>query len=641
MTRQTVLLICAAAVSLAAGGQAGVRDARPLASSVARTAELTGTILNDASPAQPVNRAVVTVTGTEEAEAWTDERGQFAIKGLPAGRYTLRARKAGLVSTAYGAKRYDRPGTTIVLADGQRVDRLNVVLSRGAVISGTITDQGGDPAFDVEVRAMQYRPQLNGERTPAPVQTTGASVSNRTDDQGEYRLYGLPPGDYLIVATPRSLGPAEIRVSTDEEIRAALAEMQRPVVGGRGGVGATTPQTPARPAAPPTGTLAAVYYPGTPSASAATAINVSAGDERSGIDVRLQVVRTARVEGQVLTPGGVPPESVQLMLVANASATTPSLLSGALMNRATVAKDGHFSLSGISPGQYLISARTGGGPMVMQFNGGGGGTATMTSTVFHADSSASGQAGPPLWGQADVVVDGQDVTDVVVTLQPGLTLSGRVVFSSRQGLAAPADLSSVRVSMTPMVTSGGAFSPPQVTVDAAGRLTATGITPGRYRIFGGFLAGRSGAASTPGAAWNLLSAMVGDRDALDVAFDVLASGAPSEAVLTFTDVTQEISGRLQDASGVAAPDYTVVVFPAERGLWESMRRIKSTRPGTDGRFTITDLPPGTYRIAALTDMAASDLNDPSFLDGLVGASLPVTLALGEKKIQDFSITSGR
>jgi hypothetical protein len=31
----------------------------------------------------------------------------------------------------------------------------------------------------------------------------GGTPSVITDDRGMYRLYGLPPGDYLIAATPR------------------------------------------------------------------------------------------------------------------------------------------------------------------------------------------------------------------------------------------------------------------------------------------------------------------------------------------------------------------------------------------------------------------------------------------------------
>jgi hypothetical protein len=61
------------------------------------------------------------------------------------------------------------------------------------------------------------------------------------------------------------------------------------------------------------------------------------------------------------------------------------------------------------------------------------------------------------------------------------------------------------------------------------------------------------------------------------------------------------------------------------------------RPGTDGTFTTTDLPAGEYYMAALTDVERDDLADPAFLEALVAASVRVTLAEGENKVQDLRI----
>jgi hypothetical protein len=131
--------------------------------------------------------------------------------------------------------------------------------------------------------------------------------------------------------------------------------------------------------------------------------------------------------------------------------------------------------------------------------------------------------------------------------------------------------------------------------------------------------------------------MVKGRDALDFPFEVAPNDTIGDAVITFTDATQEVSGSLQDPSGRPAPDYTIVVFPADQQYWTVQRRIRTTRPGTDGKFTIAGLPPGEYRMAAVVDVAPNEASNPSFLEQLVAASYQFTLAEGEKKQQDLRI----
>ena len=100
------------------------------------------------------------------------------------------------MTTAYGAKRPLRPGTAVLLSPGQRVD-LQIRLVRGAVITGVLLDNTGQPAVGTTVRAMRYAMQ-NGERRLVPGRSSAA-----TDDKGEYRIYGLAPGDYVVGASWR------------------------------------------------------------------------------------------------------------------------------------------------------------------------------------------------------------------------------------------------------------------------------------------------------------------------------------------------------------------------------------------------------------------------------------------------------
>jgi hypothetical protein len=176
---------------------------------------------------------------------------------------------------------------------------------------------------------------------------------------------------------------------------------------------------------------------------------------------------------------------------------------------------------------------------------------------------------------------------------------------------------------------------PSAQVDASGRFTISGVTPGRYLV-NAFVP--APAAAGPGLAWTLQSAVFKGRDVLDFALEVAPSDEVSGGVLTFTDQTQQVSGTLQDQSGRPAPDYTIIVFAADKRYWgPQSRRIRTTRPGTDGRFTVANLPAGEYRLAAVVDIATGEANDPAFLEQLMQASVPIALAEGDRKVQDLRI----
>jgi hypothetical protein len=85
----------------------------------------------------------------------------------------------------------------------------------------------------------------------------------------------------------------------------------------------------------------------------------------------------------------------------------------------------------------------------------------------------------------------------------------------------------------------------------------------------------------------------------------------------------------------------VILFPADKTYWTPhSRRVRTTRPATDGKFSIVGLPEGTYSIAALTDVEPGEWNDPVFLEGLVNSSIKVTLTEGQKTTQDLRLAGG-
>ena len=205
------------------------------------TAQLRGRIL-DAETGKPVRRALVRifpmVQGAPETQGRTlvsDDDGRYEFKELKAGRYSLSASKSGYVSLSYGQTRPFESGKPIDILDTQILERVDFSLPRGAVISGRVLDEYGDPMPDVRVQALRSQ-FVQGQRR---LMSAGGR-SDSTDDTGVYRISGLPPGQYYVSATPAGAAAAPFSAGDDDRLGYAAtffprttngAEAQRITVG--------------------------------------------------------------------------------------------------------------------------------------------------------------------------------------------------------------------------------------------------------------------------------------------------------------------------------------------------------------------------------------------------------------------------
>ena len=104
------------------------------------------------------------------------------------------------------------------------------------------------------------------------------------------------------------------------------------------------------------------------------------------------------------------------------------------------------------------------------------------------------------------------------------------------------------------------------------------------------------------AVW-VKSIVVDGHDVSDAALINFSQGQIVSGVLiTVTDHLGTIRGTLADADGHSATAYTVVAFPRNRDLWDTLgRRIRASRPANTGEFVIRGLPAGEYSLAAAID----------------------------------------
>jgi hypothetical protein len=355
---------------------------------------------------------------------------------------------------------------------------------------------------------------------------------------------------------------------------------------------------------------------------------VAGGEERDGIDIALLLVPTVRVSGTVTRPDGQRAVGAQV-LASPMDQVVVDPFSLVLRNMAPrAASNGEFSLVDLQPGRYSIMARASSQPP--------GGPAPAPAVA-----AAAGRGAPPptldLWASAEIVVMEQDIEGLALTLQPGMTIAGRVEFEGTT--PPPSDMSRVSLRAMPPPNPSGttvaALLPGTNVVAAAdGSFRITGLSPGPYTL-NAFVPGVTAGAPT----WSLKSAVSGGRNVLDTPVTILPGGDLSDVVVTFTDKVTEVTGVLLDQSGRPAPEFYVIVFPVDATRWAAQSRWlrPPTRPATDGRYRIAGLPPGEYYLAALVEFEQNAWYSPAFLEQIVPGAIRITIGEGEKKTQDIKL----
>lgn len=262
--------------------------------------------------------------------ATADDDGRYEFVELPAGRFYLSASRGGYVTLQYGGtwppatSTASDPGRPLSLVAAQVLNDVDFALPRGGVITGRIIDEFGEPVTGVQVRVERYRYGPGGRQLAGF--SFGEALSPftlTTNDLGEFRVFGLMPGDYVVSAHLRSMA----------------------LTSGRDG---------ARDAAD--GFLP-TYYPGTANVAEARTIRVGASREVAA-DFAMVPGRMLRISGTAVDSMGRPATGLSVFL-ATETATTSGQASGG-----PVGADGSFSIGNVPPGDYVLRVRPqgGGGP---------------------------------------------------------------------------------------------------------------------------------------------------------------------------------------------------------------------------------------------------------------------------------------
>ncbi len=286
------------------------RDARP--GTQTGTTVIRGRIVAG-DTGRPLRRAQVRITapelGREGVAISTDADGRYEIADLPAGRYTLQVSRSGYLPLRYGQRRPLEQGKLLQLVDRQVIENVDFALPKSGLITGRITDELGDPMAGVLVAAMRST-YFDGRRRLA------SDAIARTDDEGEYRLVGLTPATYIVIAKTTDKWTAE--------------------AGGR----------------EETMGYAPTYFPSTTSAADAKRIELGIGQESTNADFAMIPGRAAKIAGTAVDSHGQPMKNVILVQ----ETMGPGGGTVGVAGNAPVAANGAFTIRDVPPGEYKLQA---------------------------------------------------------------------------------------------------------------------------------------------------------------------------------------------------------------------------------------------------------------------------------------------
>lgn len=292
------LLLCLGVIAFA---QEKAEDPPPK-----RKGSIKGKVLSD--DGQPLEGASININAMGTANTWrqiqADDEGNFVADGLAPALYGLY-----VFSTAYV-----EPGRSVEPKFYRLGETVTFTLVKGGVLTGRVTNALGEPVIAVPLRVEQVS-DLEGRKI-----ASGGwyGQMRKTDDRGVYRVYGLPPGKYVV-----SVGGSPPHRSGI----VSAYEMDVPT-----------------------------FYPST-SREGATEITVNAGEEVRGIDIRYRREKGHSISGKITgAPAGNAESGVQVMLFRYPS-------SGVEMNLYIQGTDPakSFAFFTVPDGEYELEANVYGG----------------------------------------------------------------------------------------------------------------------------------------------------------------------------------------------------------------------------------------------------------------------------------------
>jgi beta-lactamase regulating signal transducer with metallopeptidase domain/protocatechuate 3,4-dioxygenase beta subunit len=518
------------------------------------------------------------------ANARTKSDGRFIFTNLKPGTYRLQAARAGgaYFPAEYGQRSPKGKGYDFPFVEGQAMRDVRLQMAPTGSISGRVLDADGQPAARVRVMALEATYSL-GERKLGIIQAI------QTDDRGEYRMFWLPPGQYVIAAR-------------QEDPRRQTLQLFITPPGSKEGY-ETYSQAPLTFRTLENGTVIeetfeAVYYGGDGDPQNARTIDLPPGGSVTGIDMNIagSRVRTRHVRGTLMDPSGARVPGVTVSALPRNSG--PSMVAPTAITDAT----GTFDLAGVGTGAYTLRG-----------------------------------ALPGFAGYALLAPGESDVDGLTISMSLGFRLQGKITIDGRAPGSPSPELAGVTVRLENTVSGLPGAGSGAINGDS---FTMSVPQAGLYRVLVNPLLApyNSNPALRPAVPPDLQNAYVktirfNADDGLSGPVNLTPQAGQLEVVVALNGGT--IEGVVRERQAPAA-NAVVVLIPVARGRFDLYRVSNS---GGDGRFRMRAIPPGEYRLFAWEYVEDGAWFDAAFMRGRESGGRAVRINEGSNP--DISLTMER
>jgi protocatechuate 3,4-dioxygenase beta subunit len=517
-----------------------------------QTSSVAGQVVNEATGAA-VRRAIVVLRLTRGVPAAmgpsmpamdagttaeTDDQGRFSIRNLKAGVYSVMAERQGFLVP--GQARFSGAGMALAVGENQQVTGVTLRMTPHGVITGKVVDESGEPVPNVNVQVLRWG-IANGKRQLTVAPTTSMNAAN---DLGEYRIAGLPPGSYYVMAGPPRPGATAFHVE---------------------------------PQSGPQSAYTSTFHPAALDVRAAAAVQVKAGAELRGIDIKLAKTKAVTVRGRIVDPASPANQPAGVTLLRRGPGTYMNAVGYAMHM-----PGGEFRIAGVAAGSYTLMARR------------------------------SGDRSPVAAGASlPIEVGDRDIDGIVLQVTPAVDVE---VMVKSEGTARCA------VPYLMLQDENGYSTGPGGRGESNSKFTLPGVVPGTYTVN----------IPSSGPCY-VRSLRFGGREAPDWRVTVGASGA-LEIEMAVSEAV--VDGTVTDAAGKPVAQAMVSFVPKDGG---PAGRARISAAGRTGSFSAYSIAPGAYDVYAFESVDYEAAQSAEYLKQFAGRARSVTV--GTSGRQTIALTA--